>query len=150
MNRALKLPNVCHVSTPPVSLCSVINGAPTAVPTPSTEGSTASPVSESAGAVAFGPSRPLGTYTGLYDEFVELVGLFVVRDGGKQPDEARQTLLSGVGGACGEQPSGSMTLCYLLDKNKTASYGSTLIWTELLSCLTFAMSQLLPLASAPF
>ncbi|XVF47088.1 hypothetical protein PTKIN_Ptkin03bG0081100 [Pterospermum kingtungense] len=28
MKRALNLPTVCHVSTPPVSLCSVINGSP--------------------------------------------------------------------------------------------------------------------------
>ncbi|KAK8661145.1 hypothetical protein V6N13_052044 [Hibiscus sabdariffa] len=32
MKRALDLPTVCHVSTPPVSLCSVINGAPTMSP----------------------------------------------------------------------------------------------------------------------
>ncbi|GMI94611.1 hypothetical protein HRI_003130400 [Hibiscus trionum] len=30
--RALDLPSVCNVSTPPVSLCSVINGAPTMSP----------------------------------------------------------------------------------------------------------------------
>ncbi|XP_022753717.1 xylogen-like protein 11 [Durio zibethinus] len=36
MNRALNLPTVCHVSTPPVSLCSIINGAPVGGPTPST------------------------------------------------------------------------------------------------------------------
>ncbi|XP_007015522.2 PREDICTED: non-specific lipid transfer protein GPI-anchored 2 [Theobroma cacao] len=33
MNRALNLPTVCKVSTPPVSLCSVIIGAPAESPT---------------------------------------------------------------------------------------------------------------------
>ncbi|XWS71345.1 hypothetical protein CRYUN_Cryun03dG0130300 [Craigia yunnanensis] len=33
INRALNLPTVCHVSTPPPSLCSAINGAPVEAPT---------------------------------------------------------------------------------------------------------------------
>ncbi|OMO77190.1 hypothetical protein COLO4_25284 [Corchorus olitorius] len=33
MSKALNLPNVCKVETPPISLCSVINGSPVEAPT---------------------------------------------------------------------------------------------------------------------
>ncbi|XVF19530.1 hypothetical protein REPUB_Repub11eG0118800 [Reevesia pubescens] len=46
MNRALNLPTVCHVSTPPASLCSAINGAPAGAPS---EGSMSPGLSPQAG-----------------------------------------------------------------------------------------------------
>ncbi|KAE8724876.1 Non-specific lipid transfer protein GPI-anchored 2 [Hibiscus syriacus] len=121
MDRALKLPNVCHVSTPSVSLCSVINGAPTAVPTPSTEGSTTSPASEPAGAVAFGPSPAAEAPTP--DCMTNLLNLsdclsYVVAGSNlTKPDKPCCPELAGL------VESSPQCLCYLLDKNKTASYG---------------------------
>ncbi|XVF69361.1 hypothetical protein PTKIN_Ptkin11bG0075400 [Pterospermum kingtungense] len=58
MKRALNLPNVCHVSTPPVSLCSVINGGPVGSPTAS-EGPTSSSGSAPQG-LAASPSNGNG------------------------------------------------------------------------------------------
>ncbi|KAE8727653.1 Non-specific lipid transfer protein GPI-anchored 2 [Hibiscus syriacus] len=120
MTRALKLPNVCHVSTPPVSLCSVINGAPTAAPAPSTEGSTTSPASEPAGAVAFGPSPAEAPTPDCMTNLLNLSDCLSYVTAGSnltKPDKPCCPELAGL------VESSPQCLCYLLDKNKTASYG---------------------------
>ncbi|XP_022731587.1 non-specific lipid transfer protein GPI-anchored 2-like [Durio zibethinus] len=58
MNRALNLPAVCHVSTPPVSLCSVISGA-LGGPTPSE-----APMSAGLAPQGFAASPPSGNSDG--------------------------------------------------------------------------------------
>ncbi|GMI84122.1 hypothetical protein HRI_002081500 [Hibiscus trionum] len=120
MDRALKLPNVCHVSTPPVSLCSAITGAPTAVPTPSTEGFT-SPAAEPAGATASGPSPAAEAPTpDCMTNLLNLSDCLTYVEAGSnltKPDKPCCPELAGL------VESSPQCLCYLLDKNATASYG---------------------------
>ncbi|KAK8545038.1 hypothetical protein V6N13_066351 [Hibiscus sabdariffa] len=120
MDRALKLPTVCGVSTPPVSLCSVINGAPTAVPTPSTEGFT-SPAPEPEGATAFGQSPAVEAPTpDCMTNLLNLSDCLTYVEAGSnltKPDKPCCPELAGL------VESSPQCLCYLLDKNKTASYG---------------------------
>ncbi|CAN0858147.1 Non-specific lipid transfer protein GPI-anchored 2 [Linum grandiflorum] len=54
-NRAFGLPSVCSVSTPPVNLCSVINGSPVGAPMPS-QGGGMSGAAGPGGAMPMSPS----------------------------------------------------------------------------------------------
>ncbi|TYH36568.1 hypothetical protein ES332_D13G273800v1 [Gossypium tomentosum] len=120
MERALKLPNVCHVKTPPVSLCSAIIGAPIGVPTQSTEG-LVSPASEPTGSVAYGPSPSAmaptpDCMTNLFN-LSDCLGYVTAGSNLTKPDKPCCPELAGL------VESSPQCLCLLLDKNATSSYG---------------------------